>query len=183
MTAHADPHAAACAKFWLDAGSDAWFAKNDAFDAEFKARFLEQHYAAAGRKLDDWSDHFEGSFALMILLDQFPRNSFRGTGHMYATDPLARYFARKAVAAGHDKKIDASARVFFYLPFSHSEDLADQELAVRLNQNTGEEFLKHAIGHYDIVKRFGRFPHRNDILGRDTTPDERLFLQEGGFAG
>jgi len=183
VTGSPDPKAKACASFWLDAGFEAWFAKDEAFDAEFKARFLDQHFAAARREHDDWIGHFESAFALMILLDQFPRNSFRGTGHMYATDPLARYFARKALAAGHDQKIEASARVFFYLPFSHSEDLTDQELAVQLNEPLGGEFLKHAVGHHDIVRRFGRFPHRNRILGRETTPDEQAFLDEGGFAG
>lgn len=183
MPSGPDRHAVACMKFWLDAGYDAWFSKDDSFDTEFRRRFLDQHYAAARRDLDDWSRHFEGSFALMILLDQFPRNSFRGTGHMYATDPLARHFAREALAAGHDREIVPDARVFFYLPFSHSESLVDQELAVELNRNLGDKYIKHAIGHYDIVKRFGHFPHRNRILGRETTAEEQIFLDEGGFAG
>ncbi|RUW48714.1 DUF924 family protein, partial [Mesorhizobium sp. M8A.F.Ca.ET.021.01.1.1] len=93
-------------KFWRDAGEDAWFEKNDAFDADFRARFLDLHYAAARRECDDWSGHAEGSLALMILLDQFPRNCFRGTGHMFATDPLAKHFAQKAVAAGHDLALE-----------------------------------------------------------------------------
>lgn len=179
----ADPQAIQCMKFWLDAGYDAWFTKSETFDAEFRARFLEQHFAAARREYDHWSERFEGSFALMVLLDQFPRNSFRGTGHMYATDPLARYYARKALAAGHDAQVEKSARVFFYLPLSHSEDLEDQERAVELNRPLGDEFLKHAIGHRDIIQRFGRFPHRNRMLGRETTPEEQAFLDEGGFAG
>jgi len=178
-----DTRATACARFWIDAGEDAWFRKDDAFDARFRERFLELHFAAARRELDAWSHHAEGSFALMILLDQFPRNSFRGTGHMYATDPLARHFARHAIAAGHDKQMDAGVRSFFYLPFSHSEHLADQEFAVELNRDIGGDFLKHAIGHRDIVLRFGHFPHRNRILGRDTTPTEQAFLEAGGFAG
>ena len=183
MTESPDPKAKACADFWLNAGYKAWFAKNEAFDAEFKARFLDDHFAAARRERDGWMAHPESAFALLLLLDQFPRNSFRGTGHMYATDPLARHFARKALEAEHDRKIAASARVFFYLPFSHSEHLADQELAVQLNEPLGGEFLKHAVGHRDIVSRFGRFPHRNRILGRDTTPEEQAFLDKGGFAG
>lgn len=178
-----DSRAAACAKFWLDAGEEAWFRKDDAFDATFRDRFLELHFAAARRELDDWSNHADGSFALMILLDQFPRNSFRGTGHMYATDPLARHYARQAIAAGHDKAFDKSVRSFFYLPFSHSESLADQEFALELNRDVGGDFLKHAIGHHDIVQRFGHFPHRNRILGRETTPAEQAFLEAGGFAG
>ncbi|WP_274629601.1 DUF924 family protein [Arvimicrobium flavum] len=178
-----DPRALECAQFWLDLGLEGWFKKSDAFDAEFRERFLDLHFSAARRELDGWSEHADGSFALMVLLDQFPRNSFRGSGHMYATDPLARYFARKAIAAGHDKDIDASARVFFYLPFSHSEDIEDQKSAVELNRGIDPEFLKHAVQHRDIVARFGRFPHRNAILGRETTPDEQAFLEAGGFAG
>lgn len=177
------PRARACAQFWLDAGFDAWFRKDDAFDADFRARFMDDHFAAAGRRHDDWLEQPEGAFALMVLLDQFPRNAFRGTGHMYATDPLARHFARRAIAAGHDRAFDQRGRVFFYLPFSHSELLADQEYALELNRDLGGEYLKHAIGHHDIVARFGRFPHRNRILGRDTTPAEQAFLEQGGFAG
>lgn len=183
MTATIDPRAERCMAFWLDAGSEAWFRKDEAFDADFRSRFMDLHFAAARRELDGWGEHFQGSFALMILLDQFPRNSFRGTGHMYATDPLARHFARRALAAGHDRQIDVGARVFFYLPFSHSENLEDQELAVALNQPLGDEFLKHAVEHRDIVQRFGRFPHRNTMLGRETTDEERVFLDGGGFAG
>ena len=102
---------------------------------------------------------------------------------MYATDPLARHFASKAIAAGHDRAFEEMARIFFYLPFSHSESLDDQEFAVERNSEVGGEGLKHAIGHRDIIARFGRFPHRNRILGRETTPEERAFLDEGGFAG
>lgn len=169
--------------FWREAGPERWFEKDERFDTEFRQRLFETHMEAARRELDHWSDSPEGSLALMIVLDQLPRNCFRGTGHMYATDPLARHFARKALAAGHDRAVDSSIRVFFYLPFSHSENLADQDEAVRLNAGLDEEFAKHARGHRDIVARFGRFPHRNKILGRDTTPDEQAFLDEGGFAG
>lgn len=183
MTTQPDARAVACMKFWIDAGFEAWFSRDEAFDTAFRTRFLDDHYAAARRERDDWSGYCEGSFALMILLDQFPRNSFRGTGHMYATDPLARYFARKAIAAGHDKQVDAGARFFYYLPFSHSENMADQELAVEFSREFGEEHIKHAAEHHDIVKRFGRFPHRNRMLGRESTPEEQAFLDGGGFAG
>lgn len=178
-----DKDALSCSKFWLDAGPEAWFRKDNAFDARFRERFLDLHFSAARRELDDWIEHAVGSFALMILLDQFPRNSFRGTGHMYATDPLARHFARKAVAAGHDQETDPAARLFFYLPFSHSENMEDQDFAVELNRADGGDGLEHAIGHRDIVKRFGRFPHRNHLLARTTTAEEQAFLDEGGFAG
>lgn len=172
-----------CVAFWREAGYDRWFSHDADFDRAFRARFLDAHYAAARRELDPWSDSAEGSLALLILLDQFPRNAFRATGHMYATDPLARMFARRAHGLRQDLKLEKDLRVFFYLPFSHSENLADQDLAVSLNEELGEPFIEHAIGHRDIVRRFGRFPHRNAILGRDTTPEEARFLADGGFSG
>jgi uncharacterized protein (DUF924 family) len=178
-----DSRALSVTKFWRDAGEDAWFEKNEAFDAGFRDRFLDLHYAAARRECDTWSGYAEGSLALMILLDQFPRNCFRGTGHMYATDPLARYFAQKAVTAGHDLELEPEVRVFLYLPFEHAENLADQEISVELHTAKAEFNLKYALEHRDIIQRFGRFPHRNKILGRETTPEEKAFLDEGGFSG
>lgn len=171
-------------QFWHDAGPKRWFEKDQAFDDTFRQTLLQTHLAAARRELDAWAESPKGALALMILLDQLPRNCFRGTGHMYATDPLARRFARRAIDLGHDQAFDdGPIRVFFYLPFSHSENLADQEEAVRLNLGLDEEYAKHARGHRDIVARFGRFPHRNRILARDTTPEEQEFLDAGGFAG
>ncbi|TIM33130.1 MAG: DUF924 family protein [Mesorhizobium sp.] len=178
-----DECALSVTKFWRDAGQDAWFEKNDAFDAEFRNRFLDLHYAAARRECDDWSEHAEGSLALMILLDQFPRNCFRGTGHMYATDPLARHFAEKAIAAGQDLALDEELRVFLYLPYEHSEHLADQLKSVDLTTAKAQSYLKYAVEHLEIIRRFGRFPHRNRMLGRETTPEEQVFLDGGGFAG
>ncbi|TGQ72785.1 DUF924 family protein [Mesorhizobium sp. M00.F.Ca.ET.186.01.1.1] len=178
-----DNRALAVIKFWRDAGEDAWFEKNDAFDADFRNRFLDLHYAAARRECDDWSDHAEGALALMILLDQFPRNCFRGTGHMYATDQLAKHFAKKAVTAGHDLALEPNVRVFLYLPFEHSENLADQVISVELHTAKAEFNLKYALEHRDIIQRFGRFPHRNKMLGRETTAEEKAFLDEGGFSG
>ena len=119
----------------------------------------------------------------MILLDQFPRNCFRGTAHMFATDPLARYFARRALDAGHDQAVEQSLRMFFLLPFEHSENLADQHFCVEKMLPLGDELLQYAITHRDIIHRFGHFPHRNAVLGRETTPDEQAFLDSGGFAG
>ncbi len=177
----ADPHMVT--DFWRKSGPEAWFRKDVAFDANFRARFLELHYAAARRELDHWIDEPEGALALMILLDQLPRNCFRGTGHMFATDPLARHFAAKAVAAGHDLAVDEQIRVFFYLPFEHSENLADQKLSVELHKANAASYLEYAVDHRDIIERFGRFPHRNGPLGRETTPEEQAFLDGGGFAG
>ena len=178
-----DARAAEVVRFWRDAGAEAWFTKDAKFDAGFHGRFRDLHFAAARRELDDWIDHPEGALALMILLDQFPRNCFRGTGHMFATDPLARYFARKAFDAGHVEQVAAELRIFFVLPFEHSEELADQHLSVELSAAHGEEFLNYAVIHRDIIERFGRFPHRNPALGRATTPEEQAFLDGGGFAG
>jgi uncharacterized protein (DUF924 family) len=168
--------------FWREAGPEKWFEKNDAFDTAFRERFIDTHEAAVRGELDGWSDSAEGSLALLILLDQFPRNCFRKTARMYATDPHARRIAREAIAAGHDRAFDGPIRGFFYLPFSHSEDIADQEEAVQ-RAAYDEEFVKHARRHRDIIEKFGRFPHRNPILGRDMTPEEQAFLDEGGFAG
>lgn len=181
--AELDPRALSVTKFWRDAGEDAWFEKSDAFDRDFRNRFLELHYAAARRECDDWSAHAEGSLALMILLDQFPRNCFRGSAHMYATDPLARYFADRAIAAGQDLELDEQLRVFLYLPFEHSESLADQQRSVELTAARAPDYLKYAEEHLEIVQRFGRFPHRNLMLGRATTAEEQAFLDGGGFSG
>jgi uncharacterized protein (DUF924 family) len=177
------PAAAEVVAFWREAGPDAWFTKDEAFDARFRDRFWEAHFAAARRALDGFLATPEGALALMILLDQFPRNAFRGTGHMYATDPLALSFARMADARGDAAHVDEPLRVFLSLPYSHSEVLADQDRAVELTRAIGGEAHEHAIGHHDVIARFGRFPHRNAILGRTTTAEEQAFLDGGGFAG
>ncbi|MBT9371523.1 DUF924 family protein [Rhizobium sp. CSW-27] len=179
------PHAEAgdVLRFWRDAGPDKWFDKDASFDAAFHDRFRDLHFAAARRDLDDWLAAPDSSLALILLLDQFPRNCFRGTAHMYATDALARHAARIALDAGFDARVDPALRVFFYLPFMHSEDLADQQLCCRLCAPLGEAILKHALEHHDIIERFGRFPHRNRILLRETTGQEQAFLDNGGFSG
>jgi len=162
-----------------------WFAKDDAFDAEFRSRFHDAHVAAARRELDDWAETAEGSLALLILLDQFPRNSFRGAGHAFATDPLARMFAKRALDAGHDLEIEGDIRRFFYLPLQHSEDMADQDrqqalFQTRMERTPDDRWAEH---HREVIARFGRFPHRNRALGRETTPEEQAFLDEDGFRG
>ncbi|ESQ78455.1 DUF924 family protein [Asticcacaulis sp. YBE204] len=169
--------------FWEAAGPQKWFAKDEAFDRDFRERFLDLHMQAAARQLDDWADTARGSLALLILLDQFPRNAFRGTAHMFATDPLALFFARQAVDAGQDTAIADILRPFLYLPFEHSENLTDQERAVELMRPLGGQSLDYAEGHRDIIQRFGRFPHRNPVLGRVTTAPEQAFIDGGGFAG
>jgi uncharacterized protein (DUF924 family) len=175
--------AAEIVEFWREAGPERWFAKDETFDRTFHGRFLEQHFAAARRELDHWSETAEGSLALLLLLDQFPRNCFRGTGHMFATDPLARYFARKAIEAGHDRQVDEELRVFVYLPFEHSEDIEDQRLSVELTRSLPKEYMKYAVEHLEIIEKFGRFPHRNPALGREATGAEQAFLDGGGFSG
>ena len=170
-------------EFWSAAGAARWFAKDDAFDLQFRERFLAAHEQAARRELDHWSDGTQGTLALLILLDQFPRNAFRGSAHMYATDPLARHFAHLALERRFDEAVDEALRVFFYLPFEHAEDPDDQDLAVRLIGTLGREAREYAELHREIIRRFGRFPHRNAALARVTTPAEQAFLDAGGFAG
>ena len=170
-------------EFWKNAGEAKWFSKNADFDADFRVRFMDAHLAAAARKLDAWADDPQGALALVILLDQFPRNCFRDTAHMFATDPLARLFAKRAIDAGLDARGEETLRLFFYMPLMHSEDLGDQERSVALFEKLNPDLVKYAVTHRDIVRRFGRFPHRNAALGRETTPEEKAFLDAGGFAG
>ena len=169
--------------FWRAAGPERWFAKDAAFDDEIRRRFLKAHEAAATGKLTEWEAGAEGALALLILLDQFPRNMFRGAARAFATDALARAIASRAILNGFDGAFP-DLRGFFYLPFEHSEDLADQERGITLYKAAGDEDgLKWAELHADIIRRFGRFPHRNAVLGRVGTPDEQKFLDDGGFAG
>ena len=169
--------------FWRAAGAEKWFDTDPDFDAAFRERFRELHMRVAARLHDDWMATAEGALALILLTDQYPRNAFRGTAHMYATDPLARHFARLAEAAGYWEQVEPALRLFLYLPFGHSEELADQEHLVELNERLGRPFGEYAEGHRDIIRRFGRFPHRNAMLARETTAEEASFLAEGGFAG
>jgi uncharacterized protein (DUF924 family) len=181
--AAAEPGIADVTAFWRDAGPDLWFAKDVAFDTRFRTRFLMLHEAASNGALAGWEDTPEGTLALLVLLDQFPRNAFRGTPRMYATDAQARRIAAAAIAAGQDAALEPAIRLFVYLPFGHSEDLAEQERSVALARALGQPTLSHAERHRDIIRRFGRFPHRNAILGRTTTPAEQRYLDEGGYAG
>jgi uncharacterized protein (DUF924 family) len=170
-------------EFWRQAGPSMWFAKDADFDRRFRERFLGAHEAAARGDLDHWMTTPEGALALLVLLDQFPRNAFRGTPRMYATDAAARRTAAAAVDAGHDQAMPPGLRKFFYLPFAHSEDLADQDRSVALGRHLGLLDSENSHRHRDIVKRFGRFPHRNPILGRSMTAEEQEFLDQGGYAG
>jgi len=177
------PTPAAVVMFWREAGPDRWFRKDNNFDRALGARFHAAHLLAAERRLDHWNGDADGALALQILLDQVPRNIFRGTAHMFATDPLARYFALAAIDAGLDAKVEPALRQFCWMALMHAEDAALQDRCVRLFESLGGPGLPYAREHRDIIHRFGRFPHRNAMLGRMTSAEEHAFLKSGGFAG
>jgi uncharacterized protein (DUF924 family) len=169
--------------FWRDAGPDRWYTPDAAFDAEVRRRFLDLWQQAAAGELSAWEASDDGRLALVIALDQFPRNMFRGDARTWASDTRAREVARRAIDAGVDGRIDPALREFLYLPFMHSELLADQLRCIELSQQAGlTESAKWAEHHADIIRRFGRFPHRNRLLGRSTTPEEQAWLDDGGFS-
>jgi len=170
--------------FWLAAGADRWFREDEAFDAEIRARFLGIYDDAAAGRLGSWENTQDGALAVVIILDQLPRNMFRGSARAYATDSMAQAVAGRAIARGFDQRIAMPARVFFYLPFEHSENPVHQEYCLTLLQATGDaDLVEWGELHADIIRRFGRFPHRNAVLGRVTTPEEQAFLDNGGFSG
>ena len=174
--------------FWLHAGPAKWFTRDDAFDQAIRDGFEAQHMRASRGELADWAATAEGALALLVLLDQFPRNLYRGSAHAFATDPLAFATAQRAIERDFDGQVEPQLRVFFYLPYEHSERIEDQDRSVALCEGhrdaTGDEdTLKWAHLHRDIIRRFGRFPHRNKCLGRVATPEEQAFLDGGGFAG
>ncbi|MEG3192046.1 DUF924 family protein [Lysobacter sp. D1-1-M9] len=171
-------------EFWRGAGPARWFDADEAFDAQCRLRFLDAHLRASRREYDDWMADAEGALALLLLLDQMPRNIYRGSAHVYATDLLARQIADAAIQSGFDLQTEAELRLFFYLPFTHSEDAADQQRAVELHRTLPAPGAdKWALHHCGIIERFGRFPHRNALLGRTSTPEEQAFLDQGGFSG
>lgn len=174
--------------FWREAGARLWFAKDDAFDAAIRRRYEAVHMAAAAGACEDWAGSAEGALALLLLFDQFPRNLYRDTAHAFATDPLAQRIADAAVARGWDREIEAELRPFVYTPFMHAETPELQARSVALHERHAAETgdansLRFAHMHQDIIGRFGRFPHRNAALGRETTTEERDFLDQGGFKG
>jgi uncharacterized protein (DUF924 family) len=159
--------------------SHLWFEKNPAFDAECRDRFAALHRAAARGAIDEWRHTPLECLALTIVLDQFPRNMYRGTARAFATDLRALAAAEHAVHRSFDRELTRVQRLFVYLPFEHSERLADQDRAVALVATLGDpESLEYAVRHRAIVARFGRFPHRNEALGRDSTSEEIAFLKE-----
>lgn len=164
--------------FWfVKSTPEDWFKKNDGFDATIRERFGALVEDAAAARLDGWRGSADGCLALILLLDQFTRNIHRGSPQAFAADHLALDYARHALNQGYDRAVAAERRPFYYLPFEHSEDLADQERSVRLFEAHGDPvMLDYAIRHKVIVERFGRFPHRNAVLGRASTPEELEFL-------
>lgn len=158
-----------------------WFGNTPDFDQELRTRFLKEYQKAAEGYLDDWIDSLETCLALIILLDQFPRNMFRGTPEAFATDWEALSAAQHALAQGYDNKLLPVQRWFIYLPFEHSENLDHQRHCVKLFQQLNHHpesagAIDYAFQHLQIIERFGRFPHRNIILGRTSTPEEKEFL-------
>lgn len=171
--------------FWLDeTGAEGWYKASDALDAEIRDRFLDDWKGARDGSFGLWLTHSSGALAYVILLDQFPRNMFRSGPEAFSTDPIALAAAKMAIGRDWDLGIDPPARQFFYLPLMHSENLSDQDRCVRLMKTRLADQpgnLLHARAHREVIRRFGRFPHRNDALGRTTTRTEAQFLDEGGY--
>jgi uncharacterized protein (DUF924 family) len=171
-------------RFWFGEGQERgkahkrWFEKNSTFDTEIRARFLPLYQDLIRSAV--WLEAAQECLARIIVLDQFPRNMFRGSARAFATDPLALAAAKHAVERGYDQGMLAVERQFVYLPFEHSESLADQERACMLMRPLGDDLYDWALRHKAIIERFGRFPHRNEILGRKSTPEEIAFLKTPG---
>ena len=175
---------AAVVAFWTEAGPARWYAKSDAFDADIRSRFGSVHASARAGELDRWAESPEGALALLILLDQFSRNLFRGSPQAFAADQKALATADRAIGSGVDREVPLSLRQFIYLPFMHAETIAEQERSLALFHSLHDtENVRYAKIHEVIIRRFGRFPHRNAVLGRHTTPAEQAFLESGGFSG
>ncbi len=172
--------------FWLDEiGAEGWYASSADLDDRIRQEFLELWKQGMAGDLDHWLVCRDGALALLILLDQFPRNMFRGTATAFRSDPKALQIAKLAISRGHDRKTPEPQRQFFYLPLMHSEALPDQERCVRMIMlgmpETGEQNLEHARKHREVIRRFGRFPSRNDALGRSYTAAEQIYRADGGY--
>ena len=166
--------------YWFDeVGADRWFVKDDALDADITARFKALHEALAAERPPEWTDTPEARLALVIALDQFPRNIWRGSAHAFATDPIALNHA-KALRDGDVGGFSDAMKLFAFLPFEHSEAMADQDEAVRLIGDLPNGWGEYAVKHREVIERFGRFPHRNEALGRESNDEERAWLADGG---
>jgi uncharacterized protein (DUF924 family) len=170
--------------FWLDeTGPEGWYGGGEALDQEIRDRFGAAWEAAMDGAYGLWLTYPSGALAYLILVDQFPRNMFRGEGKAFSSDPLALAVAKRAIDRGWDLKIDEPARQFFYLPLMHSESLTDQDRCVRLiaERMEAEANLLHAKAHREVIRKFGRFPYRNEALSRRATAGEKAYLDEGGY--
>jgi len=169
--------------FWEEAGPEMWYKQDDSFDRTIRDRFGGLWDEASAGACDGWAMGPRGALALVILLDQFPRNMFRGSARSFASDAHALRVAHLALSHGWDLRLEGLLRQFYYMPFMHSERLTDQDRAVRLMKARMEETdnLFHARAHREIIRRFGRFPYRNEALGRETTEAEQAFLDAGGY--
>jgi len=171
-------------RFWLEeTASETWFRKDAAFDQDLRQRFLQTHATVKSLALEACLTDANTALAAVIVLDQFSRNLFRDTPQAFACDAAALSLAQAAIAKGFDAQVSARARLFFYLPFEHAEDLAAQSRCVALMATLADpELVKWAEAHKQIIDRFGRFPHRNAVLGRTSTPQEVAFLAQPGSA-
>jgi uncharacterized protein (DUF924 family) len=169
-------------RFWRDAGPKRWFKMDPAFDEEIRQRFLATWEEARAGRLAAWETAADSALALLLVLDQFPRNMFRADARSFASDAEARLAAARAIGQKFDQEVAPKERNFFYLPYMHSENLGDQDRGVALAHATGNaENIKHAEAHRDVIRRFGRFPFRNQALGRTSTPAEAEYLAAGGY--
>lgn len=170
--------------FWfVETDPSLWFQKNEAFDERIRDRFKVTYEMAADGLCNNWAKDADGALALIVVLDQFPRNMFRGTGKAYASDSKALICAKQAIHKGFDQVLTPEKRRFMYLPFEHSENLSDQKRSVELfkaMEDVDPLGYTYALRHYDVIKKFSRFPHRNEALGRDNTPEEEEYLQQAG---
>ena len=173
-------------RFWLDeTGPEGWYNGSDALDATIREKFLKTWEAASDGAFSLWLTYPSGALAYVILLDQFPRNMFRGSGQSFATDEIALAAAKAAISKGWDMRIDEPARQFFYMPLMHSENLCDQDRCVRLMKERmpegGAANLLHAKAHREVIREFGRFPYRNEALARRATEGEAAYVDAGGY--
>lgn len=184
MTDSSNSAAKEIVDFWISAGPEKWFEKDTAFDQEIAEKFEKLIEPAHEGKMDDWSASAEGALALILLLDQFPRNLYRDSDRAYHCDPKAISIAEEAISRHHDQAYENPVRRFYYLPFMHSENLEHQNYCIELcTRSNDEEGVKYSEIHADIIRKFGRFPHRNRVLGRTSSREEIEFLENGGFAG
>lgn len=171
-------------KFWKDAGTEKWFKRDEDFDQQIRSKFGEALSLAEQGKIDAWSDTAEGCLALILVLDQFSRNLYRDSPKAFANDEKATALARHGLASDYASRVDQEIAYFMFMPLMHSESIVDQHQSVALqHQYGGPGNLRAAREHLEIIRRFGRFPHRNRVLQRNTTPEERNYLDAGGFSG